>query len=276
MANVCLYKIKVKGTQKACYALVNMMPLYSGEKEYISEEGTETDFTLVFQGDCKWAVDSYTQPMTNPVAFTEEELDQVQDGDHWGVTLKDKSILLNCEIFCNSKDIENPGYADYVHYDKGDVIYDECPTELHIKRGRDYDYGYDSSERNTCLVKFESGSYWYIGDYKPGDLVYVEGAKAGKLGRVVETKVQNGGDLYDIAQYVGHIDPFVSGDMENIWNGYAVQDRKEWLLKLDLPDNMTKQKFLSSMEWQWTLFAQKQNDWNTFLQLLREGIYSFL
>ena len=35
MANICLYKIKVKGSKKSCYKLVDMMPLYSGEKEYI-------------------------------------------------------------------------------------------------------------------------------------------------------------------------------------------------------------------------------------------------
>ena len=61
MANICLYKIKVKGSKKACYKLVDMMPLYSGEKEYISEEGTDEDFTLVFTGDCKWSVDCYTK-----------------------------------------------------------------------------------------------------------------------------------------------------------------------------------------------------------------------
>ena len=57
MANICLYKIKVKGTKTACYALVNMMPLYSWEKEYLSEEGTDEDYTLVFSGACKWSVD---------------------------------------------------------------------------------------------------------------------------------------------------------------------------------------------------------------------------
>ena len=43
MANICLYKIKVRGTRDACYALINMMPLYSWEKEILSEEGTDED-----------------------------------------------------------------------------------------------------------------------------------------------------------------------------------------------------------------------------------------
>ena len=83
MANICLYKIKVRGRKRACYALVDMMPLYSWEKEYLREEGTEDDFELVFLGACKWAVDCYTSKMKNPVPFTEEELNAVGDGDHW-------------------------------------------------------------------------------------------------------------------------------------------------------------------------------------------------
>ena len=132
MANICLYKIKVKGRQQACYALVNMMPLYSSEKDYLLEEGTEDDFTLVFTGDCKWAVDCYTSPMKDPKPFTQEELDAVNDGDHWDKTLKDKSILLDCEIFCNSKDIDDSCWSVYEHYNRGKKINDECPKELHI------------------------------------------------------------------------------------------------------------------------------------------------
>ena len=81
MANICLYKIKVKGSKKACYKLVDMMPLYSGEKEYISEDGTDEDFTLVFTGDCKWSVDCYTKFEKDLKPYTEEELDKVFKND---------------------------------------------------------------------------------------------------------------------------------------------------------------------------------------------------
>ena len=50
------------------------MPLYSGDKEYLSAEGTEEDFTLVFLGDCKWSVDSYTVFEDKLKPYTEEEL----------------------------------------------------------------------------------------------------------------------------------------------------------------------------------------------------------
>ena len=280
MANICLYKVMVKGRKKVCYKLVDMMPLYSSEKILLREEGTDEDFTLVFSGDCKWAVNCYTVPLENPAPLREEEIDEIEDGRYWGVNLREKSILLDCEIFCNSKDIDDISYADYEHYDKGKIIHDECPKELHIKRGRDYDTDEDITvtiqiptveAQKTCRVKFESGTYWYIGDYAVGDLVYVEGSKKDCLGKVTETKEQDAGGFYRITKCVGHIDAFIAEDIEAIWNAYKPKDRKEYLLKLGIEDKMTKTKFLSLAEWQWTLFAQKENDWTHFLQLLKNA-----
>ena len=141
----------------------------------MSEEGTEDDFTLVFLGACKWTVDCYTTKMENPKPLTDEELNAVQDGDHWDKTLKDKSVLLGCEIFCNSKDIDDSCWAVYEHYNRGKVIHDECPKELHIKRGRDYDqWDYVPVEvpaadlGRKCKVKFESGAYYYTGNFEVG------------------------------------------------------------------------------------------------------------
>lgn len=139
MANICVYKIKVCGPQTACYRLINMMPLYCGEKEIHLEEGTEDNFTLIFTGDCKWSVDSYTSPLSNPQPLSAEEIEAIDDGDYWNVNLCDKSVLLGCEIFCNSKDIDDSCWSVFEHYDRGKKIKDECPKELHIKRGRDYD-----------------------------------------------------------------------------------------------------------------------------------------
>ena len=138
MANICVYKIKVRGNQTACYRLINMMPLYCGEKEILSEEGTADDFTLVFKGDCKWSVDAYTKELDDPQPLPLEEIDEIDDGDHWDKTLRDKSVLLGVEIFCNSKDVDDSCWAVFEHYNKGVAIYDKCPKELHIKRDRDY------------------------------------------------------------------------------------------------------------------------------------------
>jgi hypothetical protein len=280
-----MYKIKVKGRQKACYALVNMMPLYSYEKEYLTEEGTEDDFTLVFKGDCKWSVSSYTSPMTDPKPFTEEELDAVEDGDHWDKNLRDKSILLDCEIFCNSKDIDDSCWAIYEHYDRGRVIRDECPKELHIKRGRDYDCYDDfvvpinltpTEIGRKCKVKFEKGAYYYSGDFEVGDLVYSDGAKDGNLGRIisVEDNVNIHG-LYKIKEKVGHADPFVEEDIEAIWKSYKPKERKEYLAKMGLDEGMNKKKFISVMDYKWTKFAAKENNWKKFVELLAAADWEF-
>ena len=278
MANICLYKIKVKGRQRACYALVDMMPLYSWEKEYLSEEGTEDDFTLIFLGACKWGVDCYTSPMKDPKPFTDEELNAVQDGDHWGVTMRDKSVLLDCEIFCNSKDIDDSCWSVYEHYNRGKVIRDECPKELHIKRGRDYDqYDYEpavgisppESYGRKCKVKFESGAYYYAGDYEIGDIVYSDGSMSGKLGRI--TAIEDNAfvhGLQKINKKVGHADSFVEEDVEAIWKSYKPKERKEYLAKMGLDEGMTKKKFISVMDYKWTKFAVKENDWQKFVELL--------
>ena len=50
MANICLYKVMVKGPKLNCYKLVDMMPLGDWEKDYLFEEGTDDNFTLIFIG----------------------------------------------------------------------------------------------------------------------------------------------------------------------------------------------------------------------------------
>ena len=114
------------------------MPSFNRDKDILSEEGTDDNYTLVMIGDCKWSVSAYTENMKDPKPFTLEELEAIGDGDHWDKTLKDKSVLLGCEIWCNSKDIEDRSWAIYEHYKNGVEIRDECPKELHIKKGREY------------------------------------------------------------------------------------------------------------------------------------------
>ena len=288
MANICLYKIKVRGRKRACYALVDMMPLYSWEKEYLSEEGTEDDFELIFLGACKWSVDCYTTKMKNPVPFTEEELNAVGDGDHWDKTLKDKSVLLDCEIWCNSKDIDACGCACYEHYNRGKEVNDETPKELHIKRGRDYDFSYEFDENGnftkvevhyntgrSCKVKFESGAYNYSGNCNVGDIVKVAGAKAGCIGRVIEIQDEAIVDgLYAITEHLGHVEPIVESDIEAIWKSHSPPSRKEYLVRLGLDEKATRKKFVSFVEYKWTVFSIKNKDWGAFIDAIRSATLS--
>ena len=281
MANICLYKVMVKGPKLNCYKLVDMMPLYSYEKEYLLEEGNDNDFTLIFFGDCKGSVDSYTSIHKNLIPFTKEQIEAIKDGDYWEYPLNEKSILLGVDIMCNSKDIDSSSWAEYIHYNKGKEIYDECPKELHIKKGRDYDNGYDisiplsaiinqSKDIPICKVKFQGGAYWYKGDFEVGDIVKVDGKKAGVLGKVVEKSMGLGTDWASVTEKIGNIGEFIVSDIEKIYTSFKTQERREWLKNKGLDEKITKVKFVSLMEWEWVNFALENNDWNTFLEKVKE------
>lgn len=279
MANICLYKIIVKGTKNACYALVNMMPLYSGEKEYVEENGTDDEYQLLFTGDCKWSVNAYTSwnnTLTAP--YSPDEIANIQDGFGWNIPLKQKSMLLNCEIFCNSKDIDDCCRATYEHYNKGEEVHDECPKELHIKRGREYGCIYDfnandpttSDDSPTCKVRFsDNRAYWYLGKYEVGDLVYVDGAKTGQLGIVkdVSTHVAYPA-FYSVQSHIGHIELFVENDIAVIWDSKKPKDRKVYLVNVGADEKITKKKFLALAENKWISVAQNGVAWDDFVQSL--------
>ena len=285
MANICLYKILIKGSKPACYAFIDMMPSYNADKEILREEGTDEVYELVLRGDCKWSVSAYTNRMENPQPFTDEEIAKIEDGDHWDKTLKDKSILLNCEIFCNSKDIDNSSWAIFEHYNKGTVIRDECPKELHIKRGRDYDtYGvavFDlSSSRDNkenygrqCKVRFASGYLYYQGDFEQGDIIRSSGSDKGTLGRIVS--IEDDVFIYGkqkIHKKVGHAGPFVEWDVEAVWKSRKAKDRRVWLTEMGYDSETTKAKFYTLASHMWTEFAYKNgDDWKLFLEELQNG-----
>lgn len=277
MANICLYKILVKGPRRACYALIDMMPLYSWEKEVLREEGSEEAFELVFLGACKWSVKAYTTWNDNLKAFSAAEIEKIQDGDYWDVPVAQKALILGCEIFCNSKDIDDACWSEYEHYDKyGKQVFDECPKELHIKRGREYDQGYvdcgsglscSLKKVPTCKVRFEGGTYWYNGNYKIGDVVNVEGAMAGKLGVVVDnSEASEGNGLYNITKHLGNVSGFVTEDIEAIWSKYKPKDRKPYMVSLGLPETTTKKKFVTVMEFRWVKFALENPNWDEFIK----------
>ncbi len=58
MANICEYKVIVKGRKNACYAFYGSMSCMD-YKEIVSEKGTEDKYEMFFIGNCKWGVDAY-------------------------------------------------------------------------------------------------------------------------------------------------------------------------------------------------------------------------
>lgn len=159
MANICDYKIKVKGPRNACYAFIGSTSAYD-DKEIISEAGTEEETVIVFRGCCKWAIDMYChafngeKPVTLP-KNADEAYSQAEDL-YWYHTVKERSEMFQVEVWCNSgsaetfessiyallecgeltlDDIkENNEFTPYMyeHYKCGEEIFDNMPEEISI------------------------------------------------------------------------------------------------------------------------------------------------
>ena len=143
MANICKYHIKVKGAKNACYALFGGMNVL--DDKWIEEEhGTDSDYTMVFQGDCKWAVDMYTEPYDNPTEIPiPDGSDAAEEfgNDFRGVTLKDKSKLFHVEVWCNSVDIDDPMGISCEHYLFGEIDhirYADMPDEIKMEEYEEF------------------------------------------------------------------------------------------------------------------------------------------
>ena len=125
MDNLCLYKIKVKGSRLACKKLLEMMPIFQGEKETILEEGSNDDYTLVFSGNCEVDINYNTDDFGIIESFSEEE---IEGEDYFEFSLEDKALLLGVEIFCNTKNMYN--VEQFYHYNKDFEILGESPEDL--------------------------------------------------------------------------------------------------------------------------------------------------
>lgn len=108
MANVCQYKMIVKGKKNACYAF------YAGQNHFWQDvedkDGTYENYELYFSGECKWSVDQY--------CAAEE-------------TVQGRSRAYSVEVMCNSRDVDDdPKTAFYKHYKNGVPVTSEVPEEL--------------------------------------------------------------------------------------------------------------------------------------------------
>ncbi len=164
MADICDYKIIVKGKKNACYAFYGATPAYN-VKEIIKESGTEDKYTLQFSGDCKWMIDSYCEPWSGPfpVEIPEDFNEAMNKGEfeYCDILMQDRSKVFNVEVYCISintdyinmggEDFDDEDYDDedvdydfaeeyyeeefppeYVHYKNGERIQDECPKDLNF------------------------------------------------------------------------------------------------------------------------------------------------
>lgn len=143
MANYCRYKCIVRGPKNACYAVFGSMSC-EDYKDIISESGSDENYELHFEGNCKWSVDSYCEARENPKPFIlpESADDARAFGEaNWYIPQYQKPILFGVEFLCNSADIDDydPDLYDdcggyFEHYAKdGSEVDDECPKNLYIE-----------------------------------------------------------------------------------------------------------------------------------------------
>ena len=145
MANICEYKVIVKGKKNACYAFYGSTSNFGG-KEIDHGEGTDDDYTLYYNGDCKWSIDSYCSPFKGekPVQLPEnfEEAEEAGENLYWYNTVQERSEMFQVEVQCCSADIEDYDedgpYNIYEHYINGKACkdnyadFEDIPEELRI------------------------------------------------------------------------------------------------------------------------------------------------
>ena len=126
MANICEYNVLVKGKKNGCYAFYGSMPVLD-DIQILEEKGTDDNYEMRFNGDCKWSVDSYctTRKENGPVSDLPEDYEEAYDygQDRWGFTVQDRSEMYDVEVYCNSADVEDyddEPYQIFEHYIKGE------------------------------------------------------------------------------------------------------------------------------------------------------------
>lgn len=105
-------------------------------------------------------------------------------------------------------------------------------------------------KRPICKVRFnDNRSYWYIGQYSVGDLVYVDGLKQGCLGQVKaisDTNIYNA--AYRVIECVGHIDLIITEEVKAIWNSYKAKEKRAFLQSMGMDISVTEKQFVSLVE----------------------------
>ena len=80
MANICLYKIKVKGKKNNCLKFEDIMPMCDWDFQILESKGTDDDYTFSFITACKWGVDYRTQKTKGKLnPLTDEEVEYLKE-----------------------------------------------------------------------------------------------------------------------------------------------------------------------------------------------------
>jgi hypothetical protein len=131
MANICEYRLRVKGKKEDCNLFLYSMPAYNF-LDPITEEGTDDNFIIEAVGDCKWDLYSYVEETPDDYNHTDVRKnikDEEDCYDLWYIPLKDKTKIFNVEVQVSWADIDNPIANEdgsikynYEHWNNGEEI----------------------------------------------------------------------------------------------------------------------------------------------------------
>lgn len=140
MANICAYRMQVKGDKRACLAFFGSVPVLD-DKYILDQRETKDGYIIQFAGDCKWAVDMYTKDDDDMPAINLSDIPDDEEGaiafgdDYWGVSMKSKSRIFDVEVYSNSCDIDECYYMNSAYYVNGEecaVDYDKTPEGIRL------------------------------------------------------------------------------------------------------------------------------------------------
>ena len=141
MANICEYRLEIKGKKEDCENFLLAMPAYD-DYDVVEEKGTDDEFTLRAKGTCKWDVYAYVEEVDDD--FDYEKARESEPEDLWYIPLKDKSRVYNVEVRISWTDVEDividedmPGtlQCSYEHWKNGespDWVDDENLEEFFV------------------------------------------------------------------------------------------------------------------------------------------------
>lgn len=162
MANYCDYKGILKGRKNACYAAFGCFEAYD-DKWIVKEYGTDENYFLQFEGNCKWSIQHYSHPWkeSKPIAIPEspEEAFAYTEKNYQNLALADICQLFQVELLCNWGVFEVDNNAAFVHFIRNIKINSYCPDELRFKEERAwipyaqeaYKYRMDNPEELTQM-----------------------------------------------------------------------------------------------------------------------------
>lgn len=139
MANLCEFKMIVKGKKNACFAFV-ASTVCSDEPYIADQHGTEDVYYVFLEGAWNWGPDMYEKNWTKscPVALPDdcEKAAKLAADEYSDYTIKSRSRMFQVEVEYNYAVEDRPWYATHIHLRSGTRLDTYCPDELRLEEER--------------------------------------------------------------------------------------------------------------------------------------------